>query len=95
MPLLHPRHRRLEVRVFVGDTLVGRQRYRLRRPSARHIACAIPRHLIGSEGELALLVEIRAPFIPLSIGLSTDQRALGIMLQGIEIGGLGGSSLSA
>ena len=95
MPALHPRHRRLEVCVFVGDALVGRQRYRLRRPSARHIACAIPRHLIGDEGELALVIEIRTPFVPLSIGLSTDQRALGIMLQGIEVVGLDESSPTA
>jgi hypothetical protein len=88
VPLLHSRHRRVDVSVFVGDVRVGRQRYRSRRAPGPHITCVIPGHLIREGAPLVLVIEIRKPIAPLAIGVSGDQRALGIMLQQIEIVGL-------
>jgi hypothetical protein len=81
---LNDRHRRLVVLVIANNQEVGRWSFDSGHPAGER-RVHIPAVVVGSSPVLHLRFAISKPASPASLGLSTDQRLLGIGMESVRI----------
>jgi len=90
IPAISSDHKQIPISVFLADNRVAFCKYDLEKTPPACIAFGIPEHLRSQGAIVMLTLEIRKPMIQ-----SRDVRALGLLLQRIEISDSDGALISA
>jgi hypothetical protein len=93
--LVKGRHPSLAVEVLVNGVVVDRWSYRYPRDNARVIRSArIPASLLAASPVLKIELQIDQPVVPMAMGISTDDRQLGLFVSSVSfITGRSGGAL--